>query len=113
MQTNIIVRLVVDGIHSWPECPIEEVSFLRSPHRHMFHIECVKEVMHDDRDVEIIQLKHEILSYLKAKYYSEEKRAHLFGRLSCESIARELLTHFGLNRCSVLEDNENGAEVIK
>ena len=32
--------------------------------------------------------------------------------MSCEMIARELAEVFDLFYCSVLEDNENGAEVI-
>jgi hypothetical protein len=109
MKRFIVVKFEVDGVHSWPECPIEEVSFLKFPHRHMFHFEAVKEVTHNDRDVEIIQLKHDMLGHLSAAYYAHSKRTHFFNRMSCEEIAEELIKKFSLKSCKVLEDNENGA----
>lgn len=112
MTINIIVSLQVEGIHCWPECPIEEVSFLRDPHRHTFFIECKKEVNHTDRDVEIIQLKHKMVDFLGDNYFCHRAKTHLFNRMSCEDIALILVRNFDLNSCSVLEDNENGAEVI-
>ena len=106
MKTNIIITLQVEGIHCWPECPIEEVSFLRYPHRHIFHITCKKEVKHDDREIEIIQLKRKVLKCLDSLYPKGD-----FGRASCEEIAKTLFYRFDLQYCKVLEDNENGAEV--
>ena len=40
MQTNVIVTLAVDGLHSWPAAKevFPEVGFLSDMHRHMFHI---------------------------------------------------------------------------
>jgi hypothetical protein len=105
MQTNIIVTLQIEGTHNWPECPFEEVSFLRHPHRHTFFITCKKKVFHSDRDIEIIMLKRSILKHLYDNFKGK------FGSLSCEMIAEHLLNEFELNYCSVLEDNENGAEV--
>jgi len=52
MITNIIINLEFEATHCWPECPIEEVAFLRSPHRHVFHVQMKRDVAHDDRDVE-------------------------------------------------------------
>lgn len=114
MKTNIVVRLQVEGIHNWPDCPIKEVAFLKYPHRHIFHIECKKEVTHLDRDIEIIQLKRKIVRYLLFNYGVDftDSEGCDFKSKSCEMIAVELLKHFGLNYCQVLEDNENGAEVI-
>lgn len=113
MTKNIIVTIQVEGLHSWPECPIEEVSFLKYPHRHIFFIKAKKNVSHSDRDIEIIQLKRKIQYYLLQKYGIGFK-ARLgcdFGRMSCEMIAEELIEKFNLNYVSVLEDNENGAEI--
>ena len=110
MKTSIIVKLQVEGVHCWPDCDIEEVSFLKQPHRHIFHIACKKEVRHDDRDIEIIQFKHRIHDYLRAKYSNGNMCE--FGAMSCEMLARELMQFFGLCYCSVLEDNENGAEIV-
>lgn len=113
-RTNIIVSLEQEGVHCWPECPIEEVDFLKNPHRHVFKIVCKKEVSHNDRDIEIIQLKRKIRYYLLSDYGVGHNGAEGcdFGRMSCEQIANELMSNFALNYCSVLEDGENGAEVF-
>lgn len=110
MHTFIVVKLEVEGLHQWKECNLEYVSYLRYPHRHIFYIECSKEVKDDNREIEIINYKHRITNYLYNKYGTNE--VCLFGNLSCEMIAKELVNHFKLSSCRVLEDNENGAEVI-
>jgi len=107
MRTNIIINLQYEAIHNWPDCDIKEVEFLKYPHRHIFHICCKKEVKHNDRDIEIIMLKRKILDYLAYEYDGN------FKHKSCEMIATDLLTVFDLDYCSVLEDNENGGEVIR
>ena len=104
MQINIIVNLEYEAIHQWKNCDIPEVSFLKHPHRHIFKIQCKKEVKHTDRDIEIIMLKRKILKYL-------DKFNNDFSTMSCEDIAGLLLYEFELNYCMVLEDGENGAEV--
>ena len=106
MKTNIIVRFEFEGIHQWKECPIEEVSFLKHPHRHIFHVVAKKTVTHDDRDIEIIQLKRKML-----RFFSAHKIPAELGDASCEMIAKAFIKAFNLCYCSVLEDNENGAEV--
>lgn len=111
LKTNIIINTQVEGIHNWPECDIKEVEFLKFPHRHIFHICCKKEVTHEDRDIEIINLKREINIVLQ-QTYGNEQGVLLLGRKSCEMIASELVQAFNLNYCSVLEDGENGAEVF-
>ena len=113
MKTRIIVNLQIEGIHSWPNCPIPEVSYLKFPHRHIFHVKCTKNVSHDDRDIEIIQLKHKLTEYLVSKYFKQEFNCLFFSNRSCEMLSEELLTTFDLDYCSFLEDGENGAEVFK
>jgi len=110
MKTTVITRLQVEGIHQWKDCPLPEVEFLRYPHRHIFHINCEKEVFHDNRDVEFIMMKREILKYLNTKYADNE--CLKFNNMSCEMIAQELLDKFKLVSCEVFEDNENGARVV-
>lgn len=109
MTKYIVVKLVVEGIHCWPECPIEEVKFLREPHRHLFHIRASKEVSHNDRDIEIIKLKRDIRAYLWETY--GDGRQCQFDRMSCEDLAEEILKEFNCEVVEVLEDNENGAIV--
>jgi hypothetical protein len=105
MKTRIVIKLQVEGLHHWPTCNIEEVNFLKNPHRHIFYITCKKEVTHDDRDIEIIMFKRKIHEHITNKWKGD------FGSMSCEMIAKYLLNEFGLFYCEVLEDNENGAEV--
>ena len=108
---NIIIKLQVEGVHRWSKCNIDEVSYLINSHRHIFHVVCKKEVTDNDREIEIIQFKHQILDFLKYRYYRERERLHDFEGLSCEMIAQLLFEEFELSYCSVLEDNENGAEI--
>lgn len=110
-QTSIYCSLQVEGTHNWPDCPIEEVDYLKVPHRHIFHIKAYKPVNHDDRDVEFIWFKHEIEEYFYKHYFDEKKRLCVFGAMSCEMIANELMTQFKLSKCEVSEDDENGAIV--
>ncbi|MBP6424146.1 MAG: hypothetical protein KA278_00335 [Flavobacterium sp.] len=104
LNKKIIINLQVEGLHQWKDCPIKEVDFLKDRHRHIFHICIKKTVSHNDRDIEIIYLKREVLNYLGTQPIE-------FGNKSCETIAEELLKEFDADYVSVLEDNENGAEV--
>lgn len=115
MKTYVIVKLQVEGLHNWPAARevFPEVGFLSDPHRHMFHVEAKKEVFHDDRDVEFIMFKRDIQDYLKQMYYKPESRVHLFGSMSCEMIAKEILNQFNCTAVTVWEDLENGAEVCR
>jgi hypothetical protein len=101
---KVVIKLQHEGIHNWPECPFDDVAFLRNPHRHIFHITAKKDVRHDDRDVEIIKLKREMLEYL------QEAITINMHSMSCEMLARNLGRRFQLSSCEVLEDGENGAE---
>ena len=109
ISSEVFCTLQIEGIHNWPDCPFDEVAYLRDPHRHVFHIKAYKAVNHDDRDTEFIMMKHEIQLYFRHNYYKTHLKCCLFGAMSCEMIARELIDAFGLTRCEVSEDNENGA----
>lgn len=117
VRTKIIEKvfctLQVEGTHNWPNCQIDEVEYLKHPHRHLFGIKATMIVKHGDRDVEFIELKHKIQNYLKSKYYNHTKNIHMFGHQSCEMIARELMNVFDLIECEVNEDNENGSILTK
>lgn len=104
MKTTVFFTLQFEGFHCWAKCPIEEVSFLRDRHRHMFHVRGEKQVFHDDRDVEFIMLKNEVAAYLAQLYPKGE-----MGSTSCEMVAEHLLEVFDLVSCEVSEDGENGA----
>ena len=113
-QIEVFCTLQFEGIHNWPNCPIEEVAYLKDPHRHMFHVKAYKKVNHDDRDVEFIWLKHRIQEFLYTEYTNSEytnTNVYELGATSCEMIAEKLIKEFKLSRCEVNEDNENGAIV--
>ncbi len=101
MRKEIVVRLRYEGFHCWPNAS-EESQFLRERHRHIFHIECWKEVSEDDREIEFISFKYQIESHLESFH-------HEFDYWSCETIAAHLISQFELSRCGVFEDGENGA----
>lgn len=100
----VVVNFEFEGIHCWPECPIPDVSFLRTPHRHIFRVTLKKFVQHNDRDVEIIVLKR------KAQELFADQGIDL-GRRSCEDLAEWLLGALECSEVQVLEDGENGAVV--
>ena len=111
MKTEVFCSLQFEATHNWPECPFSEVDYLCDPHRHVFHVKAYKKVFHDDRDVEFIMLKHDIMDYLHAEYYDEAYRMGVLGKTSCEMLAAELIEQFDLSICEVSEDGENGAVV--
>jgi 6-pyruvoyl-tetrahydropterin synthase len=107
MRGYIVVRAQFEATHCWPECPIEEVAYLRTPHRHVFHVEVKVPVKHDNRDVEFIQFKHSLQEFFSFQFHRRD-----LGRMSCEMIAKSILEAFAPAECaSVFEDGENGAEV--
>ena len=113
MKTNVIAKLEIEGMHNWPGAKdvFPEVAFLSDMHRHKWFITAKKEVFHDDRDVEFIMFKRDIIDYLLEEYYNNDTRTHEFGAKSCEMLAKEIMESFNCNYVSVFEDNENGAEV--
>lgn len=117
-RINVIVKLQVEALHCWPGVvdhypELSDVGFLQFPHRHIFHITAKKAVNHDDRDIEIILFKRNILRYLNAKYFDPALNVLQLKATSCEMLAKELSKEFVLEYCEVLEDGENGAEVIQ
>ena len=112
IQTNVIVKLELEGLHNWPDAltVVPEVGFLSNIHRHKWYITAKIRVCHDDRDVEFIMFKRDIEEYLRVEYYNDMSRTHEFGATSCEMLAREILKQFNCCYVSVFEDNENGAE---
>lgn len=101
MRMSIVVTFRFEGIHCWPDAQ-DPVAYLSFPHRHVFHVEAVKDVTHAEREIEIIQFKHEMRKYCADVFQGPHT-------LSCETMALNLYTHFKLRTCRVLEDGENGA----
>lgn len=106
---NIIINTRFSAIHFWPDCEIEEVDYLRYPHRHEFHVQVKALVSHDNRDIEFIQLKNKIERWISKNWNKQNLKSK-----SCEKMCSELLFNFpNLSYARVLEDGENGAEIIK
>lgn len=111
-QTNIGIKLVVEGFHRFPSATKyfnSKVDFLEVRHRHNFHIVAKKKVYSDDRDDEFILLKREVENYIERIY----GRPAEFDAMSCEAIARILLKEFDFEYVMVDEDGENFAEIFK
>jgi len=109
---TIFVTFQKEGIHKYPAAAtdpkLESVSFLGSPHRHIFHFRVTLDVFHNDRDVEFIMFKRE----LEALYGNGTLQMDF---QSCEMLAESLIEYIstqypGRNiSVEVSEDGENGA----
>lgn len=107
IRVRIVLRFTFVGIHSWPAAPVaNQEEYLRYPHRHTFYVEATKDVLHCERDIEIIAYQRILKNWCETFY----AKPHY---MSCESMANDLLERFELHSCRVLEDNENGAEVVR
>ena len=118
-QKKVWVTFQKEGIHCFPAAATDpklntddeyNVSFLASPHRHIFHFRVCIDVFHDDRELEFIQFKR----WLKSLYGSNILELNY---KSCEMIADDLYTQIAAkysNRdvwIEVSEDGENGCSV--
>lgn len=100
---TVFCRTQFEGFHCWPQAP-DEVAFLRTLHRHMFHVELHVEVHHDDRDVEFILLKRRVDAII-----SGTQKAQDTSTWSCEQWCRLLMDATGAVKVAVSEDGENGS----
>jgi hypothetical protein len=115
-KSMIWVTFQKEGIHMYPAAATEpqlatgdeyDVSFLGTPHRHIFHFKVYIEVFHDDRDIEFIQFKRWL-----EKCYTDGTLE--LNHKSCEMISRDLHATIVARYpgrevwISVSEDNENG-----
>jgi len=110
MKKTIIIKTRFEAIHCWPECPYDDVAFLRNPHRHEFWIEVEIEVSHNDRDIEFIKAKRELDSWLTSVFGKD------IGSISCEELAETIMNSglfWHVQSVTVLEDGENGAKISK
>lgn len=113
MGLNTYIYITTDfiALHAWPECPYEQVSFLKYPHRHKFFVKVIFQVDHDHRQIEFFMAKKELDEYIDRKYKNKD-----LGPMSCEMIAKDILRVMNaifksVVSVSVSEDEENGAIV--
>ena len=118
-ERKIWVTFQKEGIHCYPAAATDpnlatgdqyDVSFLASPHRHIFHFRVWIDVFHNDRDVEFIQFKRWL-----EKLYSSNQGVLSLDYKSCEMIADDLYLQIATKYpdravwIEVAEDGENGA----
>lgn len=112
MKKTLVIKFQLPGIHCWPDVNIEQVDYLKYPHRHLFYIEAHVPVSESNREVEFIEFQYKLKTFLLQTYWSNEHKLLDFGHLSCEHICEFLLDNFKELSCvKVFEDNENGAVV--
>ncbi len=105
-----------EGVHMYPAANYDpklktgdeyDVSFLGTPHRHIFHFKVYIQVFHDDRDIEFIQFKRWL-----EKCYTDGTLE--LNHKSCEMISRDLHGTISARYpgreiwIDVSEDGENG-----
>ena len=116
-QRQIWVTFQKEGIHCYPAASTDpalatgdeyDVSFLGTPHRHIFHFRVWIDVVHNDRDIEFIQFKRWLENLYKDGILQLNYK-------SCEMICDDLYTHIATKHpgrsvwIEVSEDGENGA----
>jgi len=125
-QRQIWVTFQREGIHCYPAAATDpllatgdeyDVSFLASPHRHIFHFRVSIDVFHNDRDIEFIQFKRWLENLYTGTGPFGEGRVLELNYKSCEMIADDLYTQIAArypNRAvtiEVSEDGENGCQI--
>jgi hypothetical protein len=116
---KIWVTFRKEGIHRYPAADTDpqlatgdeyDVSFLASPHRHMFHFRVWIDVWHSDRDIEFIQFKRWLENLYRDSTLSLDYK-------SCEMMADDLYDQIAARYpdrviwIEVAEDGENGASI--
>jgi hypothetical protein len=120
-KRQIWITFQKEGIHCYPAASTDpqlatgdeyDVSFLASPHRHIFHFRVSIDVFHNDRDIEFIQFKRWLIAL-----YSGQNSVLELNYKSCEMIADDLYIQIAArypNRAvtiEVSEDGENGCSI--
>jgi hypothetical protein len=116
-ERKIWVTFRKEGIHCYPAAATDpalatgdeyDVSFLGTPHRHIFHFRVWIDVLHNDRDIEFIQFKRWLENLYKAGILQLDYK-------SCEMMADDLYAEISARYpdrvvwIEVAEDGENGA----
>ena len=125
-QRQIWITFQKEGIHCYPAAATDpqlatgdeyDVSFLGSPHRHIFHFRVSIDVFHNDRDIEFIQFKRWLENLYSGTGPFAEGRVLELNYKSCEMIADDLYLQIadrypGRNTTiEVSEDGENGCSI--
>ena len=123
-RRQIWITFRKEGIHCYPAASTDpllatgdeyDVSFLGSPHRHIFHFRVWIDVFHNDRDIEFIQFKR----WLENLYSGSNNNNSVLelNYKSCEMIADDLYLQIAGRypgraiTIEVSEDGENGCTI--
>jgi hypothetical protein len=117
-MTKLIVTFQEPGFHCWPDAPIF-YSYLRTLHRHLFHVRVEIEVTEDDREIEFINFKDYCRrAFRRLGNFTEDivPTTLNFGPRSCETLCRDLRDNLGshgpaIRAIEVWEDGENGSRI--
>ena len=119
-KRTIFVTFQKEGIHKYPAAATDpslatgdeyDVSFLATPHRHIFHFNVAVQVFHNDRDIEFIQFKR----WLENQYSQGIIELNF---KSCEMMSDDLFEIIASRypgrdiEITVSEDGENGATIF-
>ena len=122
-ERKIWITFRKEGIHKYPAAATDpqlatgdeyDVSFLASPHRHIFHFRVWIDVFHNDRDIEFIQFKRWLENLYSGTGPYNEDRVLELNYKSCEMIADDLYLQIADRYpgravwIEVAEDGENG-----
>lgn len=108
-----------EGIHCYPAAGTDpnlktndeyDVSFLASPHRHIFHFNVGIQVFHNDRDIEFIQFKRWLQNQYKTGVLELNHRSC---EMICDQLYEVIATRYPNRdvKITVAEDGENGATI--
>ena len=111
MKNKIFVTFEIEGIHRHNEQQLtEEYIFLSNRHRHVFHVKVFVDVFHDDREIEFIKLKEDIVKiYQNQPIEFDNNTAEIIAKMIFQTI-REKFEVLRGRKCTVVvsEDGENG-----
>lgn len=108
----IRVRTEFEGFHYYPGAGNidKRIKFLEDLHRHMFKVEVVISVTHDDRELEFFLVKWALNDFIKEGTMNHK---------SCEMIAKEIITEHLIPsygdryyKVTVSEDGESDGIVV-
>lgn len=119
----VIAQIKVPGLHYWSGAP-EAVSFLASPHRHVFTVRAEWDVAGADREVEFFIAQSWLDKVIAHEWPVDEVGCVVFGPTSCEMIACAIANALDImpkngfaqkprapSAVSVFEDDADGARV--
>lgn len=101
-----VISTSFEGIHQYPDAP-NDVSFLKYPHRHIFHVKISIEQFHNDRDVEFILFKRFINKVIANKKFPKSVSCEMMSDFIFKKILKKYPDR--RTRIEISEDLENGS----